>query len=622
MTIPAISTASTNITIGSGPTDEGAWQRAVEVAVKLHDADRWDGVAPLTLHDPYRLHQRLFGIEHLDPAALELGKDYEILAHPAETPDQPADTVETLVFNGWTCYLTYKGLLPPLTAEEYADLKSDIEQHGILVPVLLSQTGRDRHYHVLDGQHRLRIAADLGLDWMAIPKNYRNLLTPDQREDLALNLNLHRRHLTPEQRRDLALTFRQSGLSYREIADKLGVGASTALRDVKSGVPDETPDKAVEGTADGALPETITGRDGKRYAASQPAHTPTDEDRARIKMALADGELHRAVLEQRSLLSSRAFAATLQLMQDTGEILRAGLIYRLPDLPEITPASRDAKKLYAWLVERSGWVGTADATAACKLTADAFIRAANLLHATQRLDRKAVGGHIMIAAIVPDAAPEPGPEPPTPWKDDEPDRADVVPETDEAKITHDAEMAVEAAEAVHDQASADPTPAQDNDIVQPEPNPLPPMTVGEASALICDELKKLPRYVFRGELFKWAGVDAATGSQALQALVDEGIVVEIVHKGQRRYQLKGMSSPDAERRAADLDDDLQRLIDAVDMFSGEPLDDLRQASPARLNALRERLTQTTTALAALTAQLGDIDRTLAALVAPAESVSV
>ncbi len=198
MTTPAISTASTNITIGSGSTDEGARQRAVEVAARLHAADRWDGVAPLTLHDPYRLHQRLFGIEHLDPAALELGKDYEILAHPAETPDEPADDVETLVFNGWTCYLTYKGLLPPLTPEEYADLKSDIEQHGILVPILLSQTGKDRHYHVLDGQHRLRIAAELGLDWMNIPKNYRNLLTPEQREDLALNLNLHRRHLSQD----------------------------------------------------------------------------------------------------------------------------------------------------------------------------------------------------------------------------------------------------------------------------------------------------------------------------------------------------------------------------------------------------------------------------------------
>lgn len=127
--------------------------------------------------------------------------------------------------------------------------------------------------------------------------------------------------------------------------------------------------------------------------------TVTDDDRARIRAALADGELHRAVLEQRSLLSSRAFAGTIQVMQDAGEILRDGLIYRLSDLAETTPVSRDANHLHTWLLDMGGFVSSADATAGCRFTTDQFIRAVNLLGATQRIERKAVGGHVLIAAV-------------------------------------------------------------------------------------------------------------------------------------------------------------------------------------------------------------------------------
>jgi len=75
---PHITTASRNITIGSGPSNEGVWHRAVMVAKALHDAGRWDGEATLTLHKPYQLHQRLFGIERVPASALIKGQDFEI----------------------------------------------------------------------------------------------------------------------------------------------------------------------------------------------------------------------------------------------------------------------------------------------------------------------------------------------------------------------------------------------------------------------------------------------------------------------------------------------------------------------------------------------------------------
>ena len=284
------------------------------------------------------------GLLHLRPAVTAESSDAppetdapapgeSVIATPPETP-------ETLVFEGWTLYMTYSHLLPPLTPEEYADLKADIEQHGMMVPVLLSQTGQDRHYHVLDGQHRLRIAAELGLKWMDFPKTYRNLLTPEEREELALNLNLHRRHLTPEQRRDWALKFRQQGMSYRAIGDKLGVDKETVRADVKAATVENS---TVE------LPDRVTGLDGKERPATQPKPAPADDphnpeaDKAslRILLGLADGgTLHRMVLVRQALdagLTNRQVMGALHSLIESGEVRMDGLICVLVPAESETP---------------------------------------------------------------------------------------------------------------------------------------------------------------------------------------------------------------------------------------------------------------------------------------------
>ena len=81
-------------------------------------------------------------------------------------------------------------ILPPLTADEYAALKADIAAHGVLVPVELDEAGQ-----VLDGHHRLRAAAELGL--AEVPTVVRTGLSEDAKREHALRLNLLRRHLGP-----------------------------------------------------------------------------------------------------------------------------------------------------------------------------------------------------------------------------------------------------------------------------------------------------------------------------------------------------------------------------------------------------------------------------------------
>jgi ParB-like chromosome segregation protein Spo0J len=103
-------------------------------------------------------------------------------------------------------------VMPPLGEEEYAALRNDIERDGILVPVLVDQHGR-----ILDGHCRVKIANELGIDY---PREVREVADDNEAQDLALTLNMARRHLSREQKRALirAEIERTPDASDREIA--------------------------------------------------------------------------------------------------------------------------------------------------------------------------------------------------------------------------------------------------------------------------------------------------------------------------------------------------------------------------------------------------------------------
>lgn len=113
-------------------------------------------------------------------------------------------------------------LLPALHDEEVAELRASIREHGIRVPILLDTAG-----NVIDGHHRQAIAAELDIDPPV------QVLAPDVSDDekrqLALTLNLARRHLTRQQRRDLvtASLTADPGLSDRSHAHRTGTDHKT-----------------------------------------------------------------------------------------------------------------------------------------------------------------------------------------------------------------------------------------------------------------------------------------------------------------------------------------------------------------------------------------------------------
>lgn len=110
--------------------------------------------------------------------------------------------------------------MPELSPEEYAALKEDIAEHGILYPVIVDQHGR-----ILDGHNRAAIAAELGID---CPQEVRHVVSDDDAWDIAFSGN-KRRHLTREQQREVIAReiARCPGDSDRKIAKRIGCSPST-----------------------------------------------------------------------------------------------------------------------------------------------------------------------------------------------------------------------------------------------------------------------------------------------------------------------------------------------------------------------------------------------------------
>jgi hypothetical protein len=125
-------------------------------------------------------------------------------------------------------------LLPPLSPDEYAALRADIEANGIRVPVDVDEDGQ-----ILDGHHRRRIAAELGIP---CPTRLLAGLTEDDKRAHAVAVNVHRRTLTISQRRDLvrAELARDPSRSDRAIGRLCGVdGKTVAAMRVRNSAPVE-----------------------------------------------------------------------------------------------------------------------------------------------------------------------------------------------------------------------------------------------------------------------------------------------------------------------------------------------------------------------------------------------
>ena len=109
---------------------------------------------------------------------------------------------------------------PPLSTDARAALRADIERHGIIYPVVVNTTTT----HMIDGHTRASIAKELGIH--PVPTMHIEVSRADE-DQLAVTLNLLRRHLTPEARKAAFADLTRMGWSQPMIAAAAGVAQST-----------------------------------------------------------------------------------------------------------------------------------------------------------------------------------------------------------------------------------------------------------------------------------------------------------------------------------------------------------------------------------------------------------
>jgi ParB-like chromosome segregation protein Spo0J len=152
--------------------------------------------------------------------------------------------------------LTPDPILPPLPEEEYRQLRDSIRHHGVQVPLLVTSDGA-----VIDGHERLRACRELGT--RQFPMRVLGRMTGEERREMAIRLNIERRHLSREERRRLLDSLIQADprRSTREVADLLRIAPRTVGR------------ARAELVAGGSIdpPESTKGRDGKVYPYRHPA---------------------------------------------------------------------------------------------------------------------------------------------------------------------------------------------------------------------------------------------------------------------------------------------------------------------------------------------------------------
>lgn len=145
--------------------------------------------------------------------------------------------------------------MPEMTPAQYAELKEDIKQRGVLIPIEFDQQG-----NILDGHHRHKAFTELieeGADLPLYDKIVRRFASEEEKIAYVISLNVKRRHLTAEQRQELVVRLRKEfGYTLAKIAQVLGISIATASRDI---------DALPKAERDELKSIPVQGSDGRSY---------------------------------------------------------------------------------------------------------------------------------------------------------------------------------------------------------------------------------------------------------------------------------------------------------------------------------------------------------------------
>ena len=144
----------------------------------------------------------------------------EAIVTPNDSPNNRIDT-ET----GEITQVAPYQVMPDLPQDDYAALKADIAEHGVLIPVETDELG-----NLLDGHHRVRAWQELraaGHELPAYPVTIRYGMSEADKRNHARRLNVLRRQLDKGQRDQVIVAMRGDGMTQQAIADEVGISVGT-----------------------------------------------------------------------------------------------------------------------------------------------------------------------------------------------------------------------------------------------------------------------------------------------------------------------------------------------------------------------------------------------------------
>lgn len=188
-------------------------------------------------------------------------------------------TLQSLTFRGRTYLLPFIALLPKLSPEKRAKLKASIAAAG-QVEVAIVAYVTDDGIILIDGHHRLEIAIELDLPLDCLPVDLRTDMCWERAEELALELNVHRRQMEADLE-ERVLQLRSEGLSLRDTAEQLRKEGHEVSHVTVSAVEKRAADaEAVKGLTGEPAPETPKPKKGRPTKAEQEARKRAQEPAA------------------------------------------------------------------------------------------------------------------------------------------------------------------------------------------------------------------------------------------------------------------------------------------------------------------------------------------------------
>jgi len=135
-------------------------------------------------------------------------------------------------------------LIPPMDDEDYAKLRDDIKENGLLEPITLYEG------MILDGRHRYQVCGELAIDCPT--RDYKG----DTPAQYVISLNVNRRHLTTTQRTAIAL----AAVPHYEKEARERQGERTDLTSVPNGADVYVNSPTKRATAAAAADVGVSGR--------------------------------------------------------------------------------------------------------------------------------------------------------------------------------------------------------------------------------------------------------------------------------------------------------------------------------------------------------------------------